>query len=402
MKQMQRIYAADLKEGIKFSAPVFFEDGENMFLAENKPLKKMHIAAMEHWNLKSFITYGNVIALDDNSYDAEQALIMEDITEEYSPMAFGNSIKQIALNLATANSEDINKFISIIKKLDFSFQQINIDNNLVRQNIDSISEELYNLVNKNWQDLVSYILLNDNIHCTFARAGVSTAVFSSILANVLGFNERKIKQLIIAALLHDVGMKEIPENILRKTTKLTKKEFEIIQLHPVRSAKYAENNLFYPKEIANIIVQHHERWDGKGYPEKLKENQIQDVSSVLAIADAFSAMVSRKSYRNSLGGYEAIKKLLDVNEQRFDSKILKAFVDLIGIYPIGSVVLLSNDSIAQVIHGNQKTPHQPDVRILKVGNDLQNATPGEILQLSNTTDISIIRALNQDEYRATA
>lgn len=400
MKQMQRIYAVDLKEGIKFSAPVFFEDGENMFLAENKPIKKMHIAAMKHWNIKSFITYGKVIALDDNSYDTEQSLEMEDVVDEYSPISFGNSIKQIALNLSTTNPEDINKFVSLIKKLDSTIQQININNSLVRQNIDLITDELYRLVNKNWQDLVSYVLMNDDIHCTFARAGVSSALFSCILSNVLGFNERKTKNLIIAALLHDVGMKEVPENILRKTTKLTKKEFEIIQLHPVRSAKFAENNLFYPKEIADIIIQHHERWDGKGYPEKLKENQIQDVSSVLAIADAFSAMISRKSYRNSLGGYEAIKKLLDINEQRFDSKILKAFVDFIGIYPIGSVVLLSNDSIAQVINGNQQTPHQPDVRILKVGKD--NTTPGEILQLRHAKNISIIRALNQDEYRATA
>jgi HD-GYP domain-containing protein (c-di-GMP phosphodiesterase class II) len=111
-------------------------------------------------------------------------------------------------------------------------------------------------------------------------------------------------------------------------------------------------------------MQHHERWDGSGYPQRIAGNNIDIGARIVSVADAFEAMVSQKSYRNSMVGYQAMKNLLSDNSRRFDPHVLKAFINIMGIYPIGSIVLLSNGALARVIESHGEVPLRPKIHIL--------------------------------------
>jgi HD-GYP domain-containing protein (c-di-GMP phosphodiesterase class II) len=122
--------------------------------------------------------------------------------------------------------------------------------------------------------------------------------------------------------------------------------------------------LFGPQEVNLIALQHHERWDGKGYPNHLAGTAIDIGARIVSVADAFEAMVSNKSYRNSLMGYQALKNLLADNGRRFDPDVIIAFTKIIGIYPIGSIVRLNDKSIARVTSIHTDAPLRPVVQLL--------------------------------------
>jgi HD-GYP domain-containing protein (c-di-GMP phosphodiesterase class II) len=156
--------------------------------------------------------------------------------------------------------------------------------------------------------------------------------------------------------------------------------------------------LLYPEEVGVIALQHHERWDGEGYPRRLAGEAIDLGARIVSVADAFEAMVCEKPYRNSMIGYQAMKNLLSDNARRFDPEVLKAFIKTMGIYPIGSIVLLNTGAIARVIEGHSDAPLRPKIRILvdEFGNAFNN-DDGEIINLLQEKSMFIARAIDPKE-----
>jgi HD-GYP domain-containing protein (c-di-GMP phosphodiesterase class II) len=120
----------------------------------------------------------------------------------------------------------------------------------------------------------------------------------------------------------------------------------------------------YPDEIGTVVLQHHERWDGEGYPYRIAGDKIDIGARIVSIADAFEAMVSPKPYRNSILPYQAMKNLLADNSHRFEPSILKIFTLTIGVYPIGSIVKLNNGTTARVTDVRTYAPLRPKLQTL--------------------------------------
>lgn len=153
------------------------------------------------------------------------------------------------------------------------------------------------------------------------------AHYSELTAQKLGWPEEKIKRLTRAALLHDVGKIGIPDNILLKPGELTPEEFEIIKTHAVKGGKILKNISDLPE--AQIVAQyHHERWDGKGYPEQLKGQEIPDIARVVSITDTFDAMNTKRIYRNKLPADEIRRQLMAGSGTQFDPEYLEAFLSV--------------------------------------------------------------------------
>jgi len=169
----------------------------------------------------------------------------------------------------------------------------------------------------------------------------------------------------------------------------------------LQSYKIITKELLYPDDVGIIALQHHERWNGEGYPRRIAGQEIELPARIVSVADAFEAMVSEKAYRDSMKGYEAMKNLLSDNSRRFDPDILKAFIKVMGIYPIGSVVFLSNAAIARVIGVHQDAPLRPKLRIIvdEYGTQFLS-NDGEVLDLLTEKSIFIVRALNPKEFGA--
>jgi putative nucleotidyltransferase with HDIG domain len=152
------------------------------------------------------------------------------------------------------------------------------------------------------------------------------ASYALILAKELGFfNEEELKSFNYACLLHDIGKINIPDHILMKPTSLTKEEYEIIKSHTIVGAEAVSKVVGFSNTI-DVIQYHHERWDGKGYPNGLKGEEIPYLARITSIADAFDAMTSSRSYRAALSVEEAYKRILEGRGTQFDPKLVDSFV----------------------------------------------------------------------------
>lgn len=147
----------------------------------------------------------------------------------------------------------------------------------------------------------------------------------TLIAQEMHLDEKQIESLKYASLLHDAGKVDIPPQILMKTTKLTTKEFKIIKRHPLKGAQ-----ILRPLEILRpaipIILHHHEKYDGTGYPAKLKMSQIPQGARIMAVADAFEAMVYGRPYRERIDINSALKEIKNKSGTQFDPKVVDAFL----------------------------------------------------------------------------
>ncbi|WP_161625438.1 bifunctional diguanylate cyclase/phosphohydrolase [Haloplasma contractile] len=141
----------------------------------------------------------------------------------------------------------------------------------------------------------------------------------------MNLDQNRIKILKIAALLHDIGKVEIPQQVLNKKGKLTEEEFEMIRQHPVYSADIVEP-LAGLGELYKIIKHHHERIDGRGYPSQLAGDEIPLESRILTVADSFDAMLSSRPYKEPLDYNQAIEELKNCSGKQFDEEVVQAFI----------------------------------------------------------------------------
>ncbi|MFA9423146.1 MAG: HD domain-containing phosphohydrolase, partial [Sedimentibacter sp.] len=146
------------------------------------------------------------------------------------------------------------------------------------------------------------------------------------LAKALNFDLKFINKIIVAGSLHDIGKIGISETILNKEGKLDDIEWEIMKMHPVKSAEILEKTEEY-KDIADVVAAHHERWDGKGYPYGLNGEDIPLMARVIAVADAYDAMVSQRSYRKPISKEDAMAELTKCSGTQFDPHIADVFVN---------------------------------------------------------------------------
>jgi HD-GYP domain-containing protein (c-di-GMP phosphodiesterase class II) len=148
------------------------------------------------------------------------------------------------------------------------------------------------------------------------------------LAQQMHLDEKQIESLKYASLLHDTGKVDIPPEILTKTTKLTDEEYSIIKRHPLKGAQIIRP-LQILKPAIPIIMHHHEKYDGTGYPSRLKKGQIPLGARIMAVADAFEAMVYGRPYRERMDIAQAVKEIKKKSGTQFDPKVVEAFLRIV-------------------------------------------------------------------------
>ncbi|MGB9905160.1 MAG: HD-GYP domain-containing protein, partial [Desulfotomaculales bacterium] len=149
--------------------------------------------------------------------------------------------------------------------------------------------------------------------------------YSLAIAAKLGLTQNFCRVLRDAALLHDIGKVAVPEKILLKEGPLTQEEYGLVKRHPVIGAAVLGEQEGYA-QAASFVLHHHERWDGRGYPHGLAGEEIPLGARIIAVADAFEAMTSHRSYRRALSRDEAVRELVGNSGTQFDPAVVKAFL----------------------------------------------------------------------------
>lgn len=227
-----------------------------------------------------------------------------------------------------------------------------------------IVEEVLEIIFANKENvllLTGYKTMFDTYH--YAHS-MDVCIYSLIAAKAMGLSYEDIITLGIGALLHDIGKCKVPEHILNKKGRLTKEEFEMVKKHPTFGLQILGNISQMNSRVARIIMEHHERCDGSGYPRHLKGEEIDQLSKIVAVADIYDALTSDRIYKKKILPHEAAEYLLAISCSELDASITKVFLENIAIYPKGCQVLLSTNEVAVVTNSNKIMPIRPTVKLL--------------------------------------
>lgn len=391
---MRKIPVNALREGQIFTEPVYIQDN-NLFVPAGIPVKKKDIDRLIKWGIDNVLTDGTVVS---DTADSGKAAAESKSSPSMGDIKQDAPVSLLSLPSVMDNAPSYRTYTDLIAKLGSLFQNIAEGLSVESRSIDGIAGRLLQAVREHRDQIVGYILGGEVTSNLLAKSSVNTAILSTLIAMELRIPNHKILQITTGALLHDIGMLKLPKDIVEKKGGLSETELSRIQAHPLYAYKMICKELLYPEDVGVIALQHHERWDGEGYPRRLAGEAIDLGARIVSVADAFEAMVCEKPYRNSMIGYQAMKNLLSDNARRFDPEVLKAFIKTMGIYPIGSIVLLNTGAIARVIEGHSDAPLRPKIRILvdEFGNAFNN-DDGEIINLLQEKSMFIARAIDPKE-----
>jgi HD-GYP domain-containing protein (c-di-GMP phosphodiesterase class II) len=301
------------------------------------------------------------------------------------------------------NSDSYKEYVNQVAVMDRTFKTIARRGRADIRLVDAIARRLLTVVRDKPGELINYILGGEVRRHELAKNAVNTAILSAYIALEMKFPSHRIMQTITGALLHDVGMLRLPQELLKKTGALSAEELRLVQSHTLHSYRIVHEELGYTREMGTLALQHHENWDGSGYPQGVAGEDIHFGARIVSVCDAFEAMVSDKPYRASLLGYQAIKNLLSDNSRRFAPDALKALITIMGFYPIGSVVLLNNGVMARVVNVRKDAPLRPRlVALADQSGKVFQQNQGERIDLLFEKGLYIVRAINPDELTTDA
>lgn len=349
-----------IREGMYLAVPVYSENG-TLAIPGGAMLQKRHIAFLKKMGINDVQIATTLPAVED-------------------PIVI---------------SREEEKFQRLIREEMFILLQNSITNysNILNKN-DEGHQVIYNLYRdiSHKRQYLDYILDLKSIDLFTYRHSINVMVISILIATAMGFSQEDLFVLGIGALFHDIGKVKVPREILFSNDALDPEDKLKVENHTINGYEILSRVPDFPEESALIALQHHERADGSGYPEKIKEENIHIYSQIIGIADTFEAMTSDRSYRRGYKPEEIVEYLMANAGTLFDEPVIKALLKGISIYRIGSVVQLNNNECGVVINSNPNFPTRPILRIIFDHRQLKvrKQVIVNLADLENTT-LSIVR-----------
>jgi cyclic di-GMP phosphodiesterase len=228
-----------------------------------------------------------------------------------------------------------------------------------RQIVDTLAQE----VSQNRTALLALTALKNYDSYTFTHM-VNVSVLTMGQARGLGIDGPLLREIGLAALMHDIGKVKTPPEILNKADKLTETEFEILRRHTVDGAEILRGTPEMPVLAPVVAFEHHLRLDGTGYPLGISRGPLNLATMLCGIADVYDAMRSHRVYQQAFPTDRILAVLQRNDGQQFDQNLVRRFVQLVGIYPAGNLVRLNTGDVAVVLKVYAPDPYRPRVRVL--------------------------------------
>lgn len=248
----------------------------------------------------------------------------------------------------------------------------------------SMVDEIHQSMERNRNAMMSLVRLKSANEYTYLHS-VAVCVLMIAVGKQLGLTEEELRLAGVAGLLHDIGKMAIPPEVLDKPGKLTDEEFLVMKSHPQRGWDILKSCYQVHETALDVCLHHHERVDGKGYPEKISGDALTLFARMGAVCDVYDAISSDRCYKKAWSPAESIQKMASWREGHFDERVFHAFVKSIGIYPNSSLVRLKSGRLGVVLEQSKKSLTTPIVKVFFSAR--ANAyVPMEIIDLTKGTD----------------
>lgn len=259
-------------------------------------------------------------------------------------------------------------------------QDVRLGKQVELEQIEPVVSRMTTSILRNNGALLSLCRIKNKDDYTF-RHSVSVGALMVSFCNAMGMDAQAIQKAGIGGMLHDIGKMKIPDEILNKPGKLTEQEFAVIKCHVVESQRILQATDGISELSIQVASQHHERHDGSGYPAGLKGDEISELGQMAAIVDVYDALTSDRCYHKGMPPTDALRKIYEWSKFHFNPKLVQAFMRCIGIYPIGTLVLLESGRLGVVVEQNDNSLISPKVKVF-FSTRSKTHIPPEVIDLS--------------------
>ena len=385
--EMRKIRVDELKPGMVFDKAVYI-DMNNILVAPMVPLKKEDIDRLVKWGIEEVETAGVMIKQEEEPSSKRESLkdkvsklteMMESGSEDEEGVLFPGSIEDL--------------FDELVSMIEDVFEKIRNGVGYDKEMIIDVIDRLIEKVKEDKNKALTVAAAEQEGKYIYALAA-NVSILAVVTGISLEYGKHRLIPLGVGALLHDIGMVRIPSYIIEKKGTLSDDEYNRIKTHPIYGYRIITKELELTNEIATIALQHHEAYDGTGYPRKSKGEGISEFAKIVSICDVYAAMTRKRSYRDEHLSYNAMKNVLSESNRMFDPNIVKAFLSNMAIHPIGSIVQLNNNVIGMVVSANPELPLRPRIEVLV--DEFGDRIKGEkFLDLQELADLYITKPLSK-------
>jgi len=345
---MKPYLTKDIPAGSFFSAPAYLDE-KFILTAPEVAFSPELIKTIQSWEFRQIYSDGE--PQEEYSGVVEETAGKEGLTEK-SLLSDGEEIN------------DAEKFYNdFIKYVESLFTTVAKGKDIHFSGVAQRVKELCDMTRENRRYLLR-VMKNDSTEGETYNA--SHATKSAIIAIIIGFfiklPPHRLIELGVAALLHEIGMVKLPPQTYMNNRALSPQERKLIMGHPILSYNILKG-FDFPLVVSIAALEHHERENGNGYPQKLTGNKISLYAKIIGVACSYEALTSSRPYKDAKDGYAGMLDLLKNEGKQYDDTVVKALVFSLSIYPIGLYVLLSNGKKGQVVDVNPENPKFPRVQI---------------------------------------
>lgn len=247
-------------------------------------------------------------------------------------------------------------------KLEILFNKVKMGEKILISELNDEADDMIKSLSQNNNILTRLRSLSNN-GVYLNNHSIHVSLLSASMGKLLGYSDKRLKELLIAGIFHDIGMLKVPQNILDKPGPLSEEEFIVIINHTINGYKILKDISDIKTDIAYGALEHHEREDGSGYPLGLKSNEIHEFGKIMAISDIFDAMTTDKIYKKKKSPFIAVEEILYNSYGVLDGEITTLFLNNISQFYIGNIVKLNDGSVGEIAYINKAIPTRPIINI---------------------------------------
>jgi putative nucleotidyltransferase with HDIG domain len=367
-------------------------------------VRRLQMAGVERVTIDRGVTMDELVTFVDAFTSVEQEQVV-DRTSSFPTMAhirvgrvtIGQRVEGSATDMATIRRLYNDAVSAANSVYDSAQTEGKPDISMARTMIDGLAQA----VAHNRTALLALTTLKNYDNYTFTHM-VNVSVLTMGQARGLGIDGPLLREFGLAALMHDIGKVRTPIEILNKPDRLTDSEFAIMKRHTLDGAEILRQTPEVPTLAPVVAFEHHLRLDGSGYPADVTRSSLNVGTMLCSIADVYDAMRSQRGYQQAFPTERILEVLKRNDGQHFDQHLVRRFVQLIGIYPAGTIVRLDNGEVGVVRQVYAPDPYRPHVRVLIARDGARIELPYEI-NLWETNDNpqlpkSIVAPLDPADY----